>query len=74
MFVYIASVDAKNFSQERKMLTIEQIRERLADANIKRVAERAGVSPASAYRLLHGKSQPLYGTVKALSDYLSKAA
>jgi predicted transcriptional regulator len=51
------------------MLTIEQIRERLADANLMKVAQRSGVHYASLYRFVNGKD-PMYATVKALSDYL----
>ena len=54
------------------MLTIEQIRERLSDANLSRVAKNAGVNPAAVYRLVHGNPKPLYETVKALSDYLTQ--
>ena len=56
------------------MMTIEQIKIRLADANLKRVAENAGVHPATIYRFMQQQSQPLYETVKALSDYLEKTA
>jgi DNA-binding phage protein len=52
------------------MLTVEQIQQRLADANLKRVAENAKVHPASVYRLMNNESEPMYATVKALSDYL----
>lgn len=54
------------------MLTVEQIKTRLKDANLKRVAQAAGVHPATVYRLMSEDSKPLYETVKALSDYLSK--
>ena len=53
------------------MLTIEQIRERLADANLSKVAERSGVHYATLYRLIKGH-EPMYATVKALSDYLTQ--
>ena len=56
------------------MMTIEQIKVRLEDANLKRVAENAGVHPAMIYRFMQQQSQPLYETVKALSDYLEKNA
>ena len=54
------------------MLTLEQIRNRLADANLKRVAENAGVHPATVYRLMHEDSKPLYETVELLSEYLTR--
>lgn len=52
------------------MMTVEQIKKRLQDANLKRVAENAGVHPATVYRFMQEDSNPLYDTVKALSDYL----
>jgi len=54
------------------MMTIEQIKRRLEDANLKRVAKAAGVHPATVYRLMKIGSRPLHETVKALSDYLTK--
>lgn len=70
---YDASTDVKIFSQVHIMMTVEQIRKRLEDANLKRVAENAGVHPATVYRLMNEDSKPLYETVKALSDYLTHA-
>ena len=70
---YDASTDVKIFSQVHIMMTVEQIRKRLEDANLKRVAENAGVHPATLYRLMNEDSKPLYETVKALSDYLTHA-
>ena len=52
------------------MLTVEQIKRRLEDANLKRVAENAGLHPATVYRLMRGQGRTAYETVKALSDYL----
>lgn len=54
------------------MMTIEQIKDRLMDANLKRVAENAGIHPATVYRFMKEDSKPLYETVKALSDYLTR--
>lgn len=54
------------------MLTIEQIKARLADANLKRVAEKSGIHPASLYRLMNDENEPMYSTVKTLSDYLEQ--
>jgi DNA-binding phage protein len=71
---YDASVLAKIFTQVQIMMTIEQIKQRLEDANLKRVAENAGVHPATVYRFMQDESKPLYETVKALSDYLTKQA
>ena len=54
------------------MMTIEQIKDRLRDANLKRVAKNAGIHPATVYRFMQEDSKPLYETVKALSDYLTR--
>ena len=54
------------------MMTIEQIKDRLRDANLKRVAKNAGIHPATVYRFMQEGSKPLYETVKALSDYLMR--
>lgn len=54
------------------MLTIEEIRSRLEDRNIKAVAERAGVHFNVIYRLMSGQSNPSYETLKRLSAYLEK--
>lgn len=54
------------------MLTVEQIKTRLEDANLKRVAENAGLHPATVYRLMQGQGRTAYETVKALSDYLER--
>lgn len=69
-FVYSASTNVNIFLKVQIMLTVEQIRKRLQDANLKRVAENAGIHPATVYRLMQDDSKPLYETVKALSDYL----
>ena len=52
------------------MLTLEVIKERLKDANLKKVADSAGVHYNALYRLMNEKSEPKYETVKKLSDYL----
>jgi transcriptional regulator with XRE-family HTH domain len=69
---YDASVTVKKFLEVHKMMTVEQIKKRLEDANLKRVAENAGVHPATVYRFMQEDSKPLYETVKALSDYLTR--
>ncbi len=52
------------------MMTLEEIKNQLQDANLKRVAERAGVHYNALYRLMNGNTNPSYETVKKLSDYL----
>lgn len=53
------------------MLTIEEIKQRLSDRNIKAVAEAIGVSRQTISNIKNGKNTtPAYQTVKAISDYL----
>lgn len=52
------------------MLTLDQVREALKDRNLNKVAKSSGISSAAIYRIMHENGQPLYSTVKALSDYL----
>jgi DNA-binding Xre family transcriptional regulator len=52
-----------------EMLTIEEIRERLADRRLSVVAEACGVHPETLRRLVKGNNVA-YDTLKALSDYL----
>lgn len=51
------------------MLTLEQIRKHLQDANLRKVAENSGVAYFKIYRLFHDVHTPRYDTVKKLSDY-----
>jgi hypothetical protein len=52
------------------MLTIDEIKERLKDANLRKVSRGAGVQYSRIFRLLKTDHKPLHETVKALSDYL----
>jgi DNA-binding phage protein len=52
------------------MMNLEEIKARLVDSNLKKVAEKAGIHEARVYRLMSGETEPMYETVKALSDYL----
>jgi len=52
------------------MLTLEEVRKRLADCNLRLVADKAGVNRNSVYRMMRGEGNPSYETVKRLSDYL----
>lgn len=54
------------------MLTIEQIRKRLADRNLAAVAEKIGIHHQSLYRIMKG-AEPSYRVAKALSDYLEES-
>lgn len=52
------------------MLSPKQIRDRLADANLRKVAERLDMHYMTLWRFMRGHGEPMYSTVKALSDYL----
>lgn len=54
------------------MLTPQEIREKLRKLSItqQQLANATGVSQPAVSKLLHSKGQPLYDTVKKLSDYL----
>jgi predicted transcriptional regulator len=53
------------------MLTIEEIRKKLEDRNLRTVSERSGVTYLVVCRLANGEVQnPAYNTIKTLSDYL----
>ena len=54
------------------MLTIKKIKQRLSDSNLKRVAIKSGVHPATVYRFMRGQSKPTYETVELLSNYLEQ--
>ena len=53
------------------MLTLEEIRERLKDRNLKRVAAGSGMVYMTVIRIASGETaDPRYSTLKVLSDYL----
>lgn len=52
------------------MLEIDEIKKRLEDRNLSKVAKESGLSNASVYRFMKEDSKPLYVTVKKLSKYL----
>ena len=54
---------------ENNMLTLEQIKEKLAVMNIQKVSARSGVPAQTIYRLMRGQN-PSYQTVEALGKYL----
>ena len=54
------------------MLTIDEIRERVKDRSVKKVARMSGVHFNALYRLVSGKSKPSYETLKKLSEYLEQ--
>jgi DNA-binding phage protein len=51
------------------MLTTDDIKVRLTNSNLKRVAQGAGIHASTLYRFVKPDSKPSYETVKLLSDY-----
>ena len=63
------------YAREVKMLTLNEIREAMADRKISAVARSTGLHYNVVYRAITDKScNPSYETVKALSDYLEGSA
>ncbi len=54
------------------MLTISQIKQRLRDSNLRKVAMKSGVHPATVYRFMRDQGKPTYETVQLLSNYLTR--
>lgn len=54
------------------MIEIEELKRILADRNLQAVAKGAGIHPNALYRLMAGKSDPRYSTVKRIMAYLIK--
>lgn len=53
------------------MLTIEEIRERLKDRNLKEVSRRTGINYKNLAAIANGtRSNPTYAVLKPLCDYL----
>lgn len=53
------------------MLTLEEIKERLSDRNLREVSKRTGVGYANLHAIKAGiRSNPTYSVLKPLSDYL----
>jgi DNA-binding LytR/AlgR family response regulator len=54
------------------VLTLDQIKERLKDSNLRAVSQSAGVNYHTLVKLMREEGRdPAYSTVKALSDYLN---
>ena len=54
------------------MLDPSEIKERLKDRNIAKVAYYSGLSYGAVLRLSKGHENPKYETVKKVSDYLER--
>ena len=53
-------------------MSIDEIRSRLADCNLSRVAKGAGVSVHSLYRLMKPSASPRHSTVVKVGAYLAR--
>ena len=51
-------------------MTLQQIREQLADSNLRKVAEACGLHYNVLTRLMKGDTDPRYSTVELLADYI----
>jgi DNA-binding phage protein len=54
----------------KKTYTADEIRRRLRDHKLSRVAKAAGVSKDTLYRLMHGVCEPIPATLAAIGAYL----
>ena len=54
------------------MLTLEQIRLKLQDRNLKKVANNIGMNYLVLWRAVKKNTSPSYKTVKKISDYLER--
>lgn len=53
------------------MLTVEQIRELMADRKITKVAQECGVSRQTIHNIITGKANPSYKLLKKITDYFA---
>lgn len=59
--------------KEDSMLTIDQIKAKLADRQTSKVAEATGLSRQTIYEIKRGiQTNPTHETLKRLSDYLEE--
>lgn len=68
----VSTPNGEYFTWGNKMMTLEQIKEKLKDRNLSAVADAAGVHRNAIYRLVNGQSNPSYETVRRLAEYLSE--
>lgn len=52
------------------MMTIDQIREKMADRNIAEVARRLGITRVWLSAILNGRGRPSYEMLERISAYL----
>lgn len=52
------------------MLTLDEIRQRMQDRRVRRVAAAIGVHHQTIYNVMEPNANPSHDTLKKLSDYL----
>lgn len=52
-------------------MTLDEIKKRLKESNLKAVATAAGIHHNALYRLMNGGTNPSYETVRKLIDYIN---
>ena len=53
-------------------MTLEEIQEALKDRRVGVVAKETGIHPNTVINIRDGKTDPVYSSIKKLSEYLSK--
>src|SRR5690606_22827774 len=67
------SISSANKYAEGAMDTIDQVKDRLVDRNLKAVAEKSGIHYNTLYRLVSSDNpNPHYDTRKKIIEYLDK--
>tara|TARA_R110000803_G_scaffold177046_1_gene239445 strand:- start:205 stop:375 length:171 start_codon:yes stop_codon:yes gene_type:complete len=56
------------------MLTPEEIRKKLTDVNMSKIARDTGLSRPTIYKFLNGLDNMQYDTVKKVSEYFEREA
>lgn len=54
------------------MLTLNQIKNKLFDRNLRKVSKLSGVSYATLMQIKNGEANPTYKTLHTLSEYLNE--
>jgi DNA-binding phage protein len=71
MFIYDCNIEFKQ-KGGLKMLTLEQVRQKLAESNLMAVSKAAGVHSNSVYRFMSCGTRPSYELIVKLSDYIEQ--
>lgn len=66
----MSTSNSKSLTWDEQMLTLDEIKDRLKDMNLMRVASKAGIHYNALYRLANGGTNPSYETVQKLIAYL----